>query len=246
MKRSLFGIAAIAALIGTPALAADMPLKAPPVPYYNWSGFYVGAEGGGGWATETVTHITGTASFPAGSVDPATSQSGALGGIYGGYNFQINHIVLGVDGDYTWSHLGGWTTDPSTVNTNVAHIASNVDWIATATGRIGYANNNWLLFAKAGGAWTGWSGTSYVNTATGALFASSVASSNRDGWTVGGGVEYGIGPHMSVKLEYDYVGLSTTNFASTTTTVSSGAVTTEQRSATSSLNMVKAGVDYRF
>ena len=57
MKRSLFGILAIAALAGTPALAADMPLKAlpPPVPLFVWTGWYGGANVSYSWGRSVAT-----------------------------------------------------------------------------------------------------------------------------------------------------------------------------------------------
>jgi outer membrane immunogenic protein len=243
---SLVGIVAISAVMGTPASAADMSIKAPaPVPY-NWTGFYLGGEVGGGWATDTVTHDAASTLFPNGFVDSSVHPSGVLGGIYGGYNYQINHLVLGIDGDYTWSHLSGTATETTPIFSFASTVHDNVNWIATVTGRIGYANDNWLFFAKAGGAWTGWSSNGTVINTAGALDTMSTSSTNRDGWTVGGGLEYGLGPHVSVKLEYDYVGLEVANFNLLVTKVSTGVVTAEPRSATSSLNMIKAGVDYRF
>jgi opacity protein-like surface antigen len=244
MRGSLFGIAATV-LIGTPALAADMPLKAPPAAYYNWTGFYAGGEIGGGWATSTTTDLT-SGPFPAGFVLPPVGLNGFLGGLYGGYNFQINHFVLGVDGDYTWSHLFGKGTAVSPTTGDIANYDLNVWWIATATGRIGYTNNNWLLFAKAGGAWTGWNGSGVDAIPAGTLQSLTSASETRHGWTVGGGVAYGLTPHISVKLEYDYIGLSTVNFNLTAISATTGGVTLAPNSATSSLNVVKTGVDYRF
>ena len=55
MKKITLAIAAIAALLGTPALAADMDVKAsaPPPPAWSWTGFYIGVQGGAGWGTTT-------------------------------------------------------------------------------------------------------------------------------------------------------------------------------------------------
>ncbi len=101
MKKILLGFAAIAALIGTPALAADMPLKAPPAPapINNWTGFYLGIEGGlnvgDGKATNTALKLDETRTF------------GLAGGLFGGtigYNWQIAPSwVLGAEADISWT-----------------------------------------------------------------------------------------------------------------------------------------------
>lgn len=231
------------------AFAADMPLKAPPIPYsnYNWTGFYAGVEAGTSWANEQVTDITGGTAFPAGTVENRTYLNGPIGGFYGGANYQINQFVIGIDGDYTWADLLGNSTDVSTVDAHIATHTNHIDWIGTLTGRLGYAVNNWLLFAKGGAAWAGWSGNSTQYTAAGTTaLTTSTSSSNRNGWTVGAGVEYGLTAHITAKIEYDYVGFSTASFSSTETTLATGALASFQRSATSSLNMVKIGVDYKY
>lgn len=251
IRKYLGLLASCAALQATAASAADMPLKAPPVPYtsyYSWTGFYAGGEFGGGWATEQVTHTTGATAFPAGTVDGSSNQSGALGGFYAGYNYQTNQFLLGVDGDYTWADLNGSGTNISIVNGDVGHSNTSVNWIATVTGRLGLVvNNNWLFFAKGGGAWAGWSGSSSLSNPAGTVSINTGnASSTRDGWTVGGGVEYALNVHTLFKLEYDYIGFSTASYQDTVTTTATGAVTSEGRSATSSMSMVKAGLAYKF
>jgi outer membrane immunogenic protein len=231
------------------AFAADLPLKAPPLPtpVYNWTGFYAGGEFGGGWATEQVTVVTNNpnAAFPPGTVFNPVHDNGALGGVYAGYNYQINQFVVGIDGDYTWANLNGHATDISVVNGDIASESSSIGWIATVTGRIGYAANNVLLFAKGGGAWGGFSATSVTNTPGGALVAQTTSADTRTGWTVGGGVEWGFAAHWSAKIEYDYVQFSTANFAINEVNAN-GVPSNPLRSASSSLNMVKAGIAYRF
>jgi outer membrane immunogenic protein len=251
MRKSSILLAAFAALWVTAASAADMPLKAPlaPVPYtsYNWTGFYLGGEAGGAWATSQSTNITGATSFPAGTVQNPINYSGILGGFYGGANYQFSQFVVGIDGDYTWASLLGTGTDISTVNGHINEHTDHINWIGTVTGRVGYAVNNWLLFAKGGWAWAGFAGNSTEYNAAGTTVVDvGSASSTRSGWTVGGGVEYGLAPHVTAKLEYDYVDFGTANFSSTDVTVATGVVNIFQRSATSSLNMVKVGLGYKF
>jgi outer membrane immunogenic protein len=218
MRKSTISVAVLAAMPIGAASAADMPVKAPPpapAPYvaYNWTGFYIGPEIGGGWGSETVTVVEAAGpSFPVGSTH-STDYSGFLGGVYGGYNYQINQFLVGIEGDYTWADLTGDSTEVSPFTGDIEHNNVTVDWIATATGRLGYAANNWLFYAKGGWAWAGFNGNSTLsNPAQTETIVQSVSSSNRDGWTVGGGIEWGFSQHMSFKLEYDYVKFNTADF----------------------------------
>jgi outer membrane immunogenic protein len=254
MRRSILLAAACAIVSVQAAYAADLPTKAPayaPVApmAYNWTGFYIGGQVGGGWASGQTTNVDGTASFPPGYVHNQVNYSGVLGGGYAGFNYQINQFVLGIDGDYSWSGLKGSVTDVSpTGNGATTQGNDKINWIATLTGRLGYAMNNWLFFGKAGGAWAGFSSTSASFNGAGANSANGTSSSTRSGWTIGTGVEWGFAPHWSTKLEYDYVKFSTASFSTTETSVLPvpGVVTSLGRNATSNLSMVKLGVAYRF
>jgi opacity protein-like surface antigen len=248
VRTILTSLAVLTLMPITIASAADMPLKAPPMPYaaYNWTAFYAGGEFGGGWATEQVTHVEGGTSFPSGWVDNRIDFSGVLGGLYAGYNYQINHLVVGIDGDYTWANLKGAGTDVSPVDGHIAHYSASVHWISTVTARLGYANNNWLFFAKGGWALAGFSDSSVQNSPSGALAHLTTGVSDRGGWTVGGGIEWGFAAHWSAKLEYDFVNFDTASYNETEDKLVKGVISFPTRSATSSLNMLKGGVAYRF
>jgi outer membrane immunogenic protein len=245
---------AILAALPVAASAADMPVKAPPVPYVaapasNWTGLYLGGQIGWGWATNQSTQLAATPSTLAGTTDKQVNSNGFLGGVYGGYNYQFNQFLVGVDGDYSAADVIGTGADAA--NTGNGHIGFHHDlvkWVATATGRLGYVNNNWLLFAKGGWAWAEFDGHSTNVTAGGAgtVAGLSASNSNRNGWTVGGGVEYAFLAHWSAKVEYDYIKFDTVNFNSTDTTTSTGVITIIPHSAVSSMNIVKGGVSYRF
>jgi outer membrane immunogenic protein len=244
-------VAAATALPVVDALAADMPLKAPPIVYVaapNWTGFYLGGEVGGGWEREQVTIVTNNpgAAFPPGTVLNPVKDHGGLGGVYGGFNYQISNFVVGIDGDFAGLGFHGTAIDVSAVNRDVANESSTVDWVATLTGRLGYAvNGNWLLFAKGGWAWAHFPATSVTNTPAGALVATTTGADTREGWTAGGGVEYRFLAHWSAKVEYDYVSFNTANF-SITETNAAGVVSSPLRSAVSSMSMVKGGIAYGF
>jgi len=257
MYRAL-GLAAASALLSAQlASAADLPTKAPaavPAPaVYNWTGFYIGGQVGGGWASSTTTNVDASASFPAGFVQNPVDPSGALGGVYGGYNYQWGQLVLGIDGDYSWAKLTGSGADPAVFNpprtSDVALHNEKINWVATVTGRLGYAWNNWMLFVKGGGAWARFEGnTSLIRTVGATTTTIGVANSSetRDGWIVGTGLEWGITPNWTAKIEYDYIGFSTANFTSTNTNLLNGTTQVLARSATSHLNIAKIGVAYKF
>jgi outer membrane immunogenic protein len=140
------GVAALTAVFSHAAFAADLPPRVEAIPYkapalvpvFTWTGFYLGGEVGGGWATDKVTNVTGNLAFPPGFVHAPNHPDGVLGGIYGGYNYQIGPWVLGVDGDYTWAGLKGRSVDVGPTG-SVATANDKVDWVATATRRGGYA-----------------------------------------------------------------------------------------------------------
>ena len=101
MKKLLVAGAALAVLIGTPAFAADMALKAPPpppAPIFSWTGFYIGGELGGAWANGHVTDSL----F---GLDASSSHDGWLGGAVVGYNYQTSNVVFGIEADFDWTSL---------------------------------------------------------------------------------------------------------------------------------------------
>src|ERR1700722_20802719 len=101
MKRVFFALVGLAALAGTGG-AADLPprpaaapyYKAPvAIPVYNWTGFYIGINGGGGFGR---SQWDSTSSF---------NTSGGLGGGTGGYNYQFGQAVLGDEGNIDWADI---------------------------------------------------------------------------------------------------------------------------------------------
>jgi outer membrane immunogenic protein len=249
VNKTLIAIAVLTSVPVVAASAADMPMKsAAAVPYtaaaYNWTGLYVGVQAGWAWGTEQTTDNTGSTSVPPGFQGGPTNLKGALGGLYGGYNYQINQYLVGIDYDFSWADATGNSTDIGPLNGHTLRHSDDMDWITTVTGRLGYTSNNLLLFAKGGWAWARFDGST-VNSLGAAVFGTSASSETRDGWTVGAGVEYGVTPHVSLKLEYDYVGFETANFTSTDTSAA-GVVSTPSKSTTSSMNIVKGGVAVRF
>jgi outer membrane immunogenic protein len=238
MKKLLLATVGLTALGMAPALAADLPArtysKAPAAvaPISNWGGFYLGAEGGGGWGTDR-WNLPLFASVAAARTDI----SGATAGGVIGYNWQLpNSLVLGVEGNLDWADIHGSST---CISNPTLTCRSKLDSMFTATGRLGYAFGPALLYAKGGGAWTRDKYT-VSNLAGGALVES--GSATRDGWTVGAGLEYMFMPNWSAKIEYDYYDFGN----KTTTLVAPTGVTGDTINSKLTVNTVKAGINYHF
>lgn len=233
-----FGVALLAATtlgIGA-AAASDLPVrKAPrtapmysPAPVYNWTGFYVGGHIGGAWSNADIS-------------DPAVpgptlgnDGSGFLGGAQLGFNWQTGNWVFGIQGDMSWTGIDASASDP-TVTTTTFNYKS--DWLATVTGRVGYAWNNWLLYGKGGGAWV----HNKYNVTDPTVGLNATASDTRGGWTVGTGLEYGITANWTAFIEYDYIGLGTHTVTLTDPTFGNGQANIRQ-----DIQIVKGGINYKF
>jgi outer membrane immunogenic protein len=245
MKKLMLALTSGLTLACSPALAADLrPItRAPvvaPVPYYNWSGFYIGGHVGGGWGDEvsTVGAIAPLILLPGTAI--TTSESGFLAGAQAGINFQMGGFVLGIEGDWSWSDVGGVANTAALIPGVTVRSTGDVDWFATATGRIGYAFNNVLLYAKGGGAWMDVRYTASALLGGVVVLGPAVVDDTRTGWTVGGGVEYAITPNWSAKIEYGYLDFGSRTYTFTTP----GAVATA--AIDSQYHLVKGGINYRF
>jgi outer membrane immunogenic protein len=113
--------------------------------------------------------------------------------------------------------------------------------LGLATARLGYAANNWLFYVKGGGAWGHGSSDGDGFLANGAFFQTTSSSTDRTGWVIGGGVEWGFAPNWSAKIEYNHI-----DFGSTTVAVNTSRGTTNFVDSSSTIDLVKAGVNYRF
>jgi outer membrane immunogenic protein len=207
MKKFWLGTVALIALgVAAPASAADLaatPYTKAPLPMvasiYDWSGFYIGANGGGGWS-HTCLDVTGfrvvvAPSFGEGCHDG----SGGVAGGQIGYRWQAGTWVFGFEAQGDWADLKGSNVSlfiPAWTNN------SKIEAFGLFTGQIGYVWNNVLWYVKGGAAVTDNKFRGTVTT-TGALFDS--ANETRWGGAIGTGVEYGFAPNWSVAVEYDHI-----------------------------------------
>ncbi len=225
MKRVILaGMTALAMVTSMVAAhAADlsrrhaMPVKAPVyAPLYNWTGAYVGLNGGGAWGHSDWSGTTGTS---------GTNLSGGLVGGTLGYNWQAGQAVYGVEGDIDWSNIRGTTNGvPCTTSCETRN-----NWLGTARGRIGYAFDRVLPYVTGGVAF----GNVKASPATYAGI-----NDTRAGWTLGGGVEVGLVGPWTAKAEYLYVDLGKANCGAGNCAVSSD--------VDFHTSVLRAGVNYRF
>jgi len=200
LKFAAIGCLAVGALIvSAPATApraqaADLsvaPLyKAPPAQVsaeYNWTGFYLGLNGGGGWGRSNWD-----------TSNDRISTSGALVGGTAGYNWQFGNAVLGLEGDVDWTNIQG--TDASTLCP--AGCTTSETWLSTVRGRAGYSFGRVLPYVTGG-------------LAVGDIRATTPgfpgASTTNAGWTVGGGIEFALPGNWTAKAEYLHVDLGSFN-----------------------------------
>jgi len=214
----LAGTVLLATAIG--ANAADLPVKAffkaPPVPSWSWSGFYAGVNAGYSFGNDTFDeNFVGAAQLP--GVGHVLPRGGVAGGQLG-YNWQLGHVVLGVEGDGQWTGqrdtgCGGLEC---TLNFNgevgAFSLRHELNWFATARGRMGLANEGYLIYVTGGAAWAGVRETALgqIDDARGEGAVNNVLS----GWALGGGIEARLWGNWSAKVEYlhlDFNGTSTTS-----------------------------------
>jgi outer membrane immunogenic protein len=183
MKKFLLGTVAVA-LVGmaAPALAADMPYKAPPpapyvAPIYNWTGFYIGGNGGWGQSHSCVDFLDATGvAFAQGCAD----RSGGVVGGQIGYRWQAGQWVFGLEAQGDWADL---SNTRQSVLFPQFFTRTKTDGIGLFTGQIGYAWNASLLYVKGGAAVTS-NSLSILDSNTGIEV---VGSSTRWGGNVGVG-----------------------------------------------------------
>jgi outer membrane immunogenic protein len=191
----LAGAAALSLGFVSAAQAADpiiyeQPPVMMPAAMYDWSGFYAGvmagyASGDADWAL--------LGGGPSGSFD----MDGAfLGGLIG-YNWQTGPWVLGAEADLAWSGIDGGAA--------TFGISSDLEWMGSVRGRVGYAWDNILPYITGGVAFA-------RNEVSVGAFGGASDTNTHIGWTAGLGVEVGVTQNVSASLEYRYTDFGTEDY----------------------------------
>ena len=206
MKKIVFATAAVTLMLTGAASAADLAArpytKAPPIiaPIYNWGGFYIGANGGGGWADKCWDNfaVLGVVVPPVVAEGCHTASGATVGGQIG-YRWQASNWVFGLEAQGNWADFSGSNTSLFFADTTNR---SRVDAFGLFTGQIGYAWNNVLWYVKGGAAVTR---DKYEGVVTSTGFVFDRATETRWGGVVGTGIEFGFAPNWSLALEYDHL-----------------------------------------
>jgi outer membrane immunogenic protein len=285
----------VAALFAMPAIAAELPISAPvyapiytapPIIALNWTGCYLGGHIGGSFIDKKfngqfVDTVVPTSSGPTSFVISNSSTDGlnSTGFLAGGqvgcnYQFAANWVI-GIEADASWANPQGGggsgqqtqaaTLFDGTVVSSSGFASSKNDFIATATGRLGYTFGRLgqgMVYAKGGAAWardkyqfagqvttTACAPGQFVPFPPQCVVAnptivtpfSFAASETRVGWTVGAGVEWAVWDNWSVKLEYDFL-----DFGSRTVTFNDALLGPATINVSQRISEVKLGVNYRF
>jgi outer membrane immunogenic protein len=253
---------------------APAPVFIPPP--FTWTGFYVGVNAGGIWSNggnaNTTLFAQGfpflTTDWPNGSI--GSSNSGFIGGGQAGYNWQTGSFVLGVETDFDGTTASksfnsvGNPFGPGTIITtsggsivNLSGDSLNVNasarlsWLGTTRARVGFVatpDNRLMIYGTGGVAYGGGSGHLSIFDNTSGLFWQGQPSSSRVGWTIGGGVEYAITNNITIKGEYLYYNLGSSNFnvGGNSTVLADFPGTFVNAKYTYDGSIIRAGVNYKF
>ena len=233
---------------GIPSLAAGLGPNfmstAVPIGSRNWTGFYVGAHGGGGWGRTDWQQADGVFNAVSDSLFAGTGEAGGM--IFGGqagYNWQFGRWVTGIEGEASWSDVdSNAKCAVSEVGVTSFNCHTRIDALGALTGRLGMTYGNLLIYSKAGAAFARETHDA-VNPQI--AFGSPLnnrftADDTRWGYTVGTGLEYAFSPAWSAKVEYDYA-----NFGSKTVPFTDQFGNVSNVSLWQDLHTVKAGVNYK-
>ncbi|PSJ50340.1 outer membrane protein [Pseudaminobacter soli (ex Li et al. 2025)] len=189
--RNFIIASALLAASTTGAKAADVVVQEP-VAAYNWSGVYVGGQVGyvaGG----KVNHDYVVSDM----YDYRLSPRGAFGGIFGGYNYQLDGgVVVGIEGDVNWGDVkatGETVGDPDFAST------TKLAWNGSGRVRLGYAFDRVMPYVTGGFAVAR---LRFEERENGSFYDE--AAKNLTGWTLGAGAEYAVTDNWTLRGEYRY------------------------------------------
>lgn len=232
MKSIKFAL--LGAVFAFPAMAADMPVYAPPVEAfvptstYDWTGFYAGVHVGYGWGeADAAGYLAGTSTFIVGDT---VESDGFFGGAQIGFNMQSGNWVFGLEGDFSGAAIEG-DASVTVPGYGLFDVYADLNWLSTVRGRIGHAFDRTLIYATGG--------LAMAEVEVGLADASGSLGTADDvyfGYAVGAGIEHAFSDNISAKLEYLYVDLGEETFAAGDLDVDVDVTA----------HTIKAGLNYRF
>lgn len=215
MKRVFLASVMLLALAGH-ALAADLPVykKAPPpVPTWSWAGFYAGINAGYSFGRDPFDQTIPEIGYVS-ATDSIVNPRGPLFGGQLGYNWQAGQVVFGLEGDAQWAHqrdtsCGVTCFVQGNGEMTVFTVSQTLDWFATARGRLGWANDDYLLYVTGGAAWGGVRESDPRLAEFIPTFPANF-SNTQFGWAAGAGIETRLFGNWTAKFEYLHLDLGST------------------------------------
>ena len=208
------------------ASAADLRPVAPsavaaPMPYSSWAGLYIGGHAGAGWFRDGDTAFVGGGQI--------------------GYNFQLApNWIIGIEADISATDLSRSATFVSP-GTTLA-VSSDLNWMASVRGRLGYTWDSFMLYFTGGGAWADLDGNARL-TVAGVGTSTASASATASGWVLGGGGEWMFAPNWSLGVEYLHYDFDQ---ISGTVTGPGGTASFNFGGDKQTVDVVRARLNYRF
>ncbi|MCU4181302.1 outer membrane protein [Bosea sp. BH3] len=223
----------LALLLSSAAGAADLrgSVALPPAPelpaLYDWSGFYVGLQGGYGWGSNRVR--IGGATGPFAPMSFRIDDNLGFGGVHAGLNYQMGSIVLGVEGDVEVLQGSGRFTAGG-LNGRITQ-----DWQGALRARIGYAFDRLMIYGTGGASFTEYERRVYDGAGL-----SERLTAARTGWNIGAGVNFALTESVILGAEYRYTDFGRNRFTS------SGAFTGLTGSQELATQSARASIAYKF
>lgn len=208
-------------------MAADAPAAMPtkaPAPSYAWTGFYVGDHLGYATGTSDWSATTAGATAPsvAGSLDLFNTfdmfkgTGSYYGGLQAGYNYMLrSRLLVGLEADVSFPSTIAGTQTLSSTSIGEASYAEAVEFSGTVRGRIGYAFDEFLVYATGGFAWTydQFTRTQIAGTPAGGTAAPGTVETlrmvPRAGWAAGAGIEVALPSNWTARAEYLFTDFAT-------------------------------------
>jgi len=261
LRLAAFAVFASPLVLGAVAHAADLAVKAPATARtYNWSGCYVGVNGGGSESGSDFTTIVGSGTHLA-PADIALVEEGGIGSANGpgwggggqvGCNWQSDTIVYGLEGDFDYfrnnpQFINGTATlsDGATSFTVSQMLTTN--YLATLRPRLGVAADRNLFYITGGAAFTKASySQTYVDAAAPVGTGVATGSKTFVGWTAGAGWEYAFADHWTLRFEYLFTSFPGSVTGTGVITDAAGGSNPLQGSANLTIQTARAGVNFKF
>lgn len=215
---------------------------------FSWHGFYVGGQLGGATNSQVTTTYRQTGNFEFAGTEKLTDANGFVGGGQIGFNHVMGSLVVGIEASIAGGSLGDQISENPPPVGNDYRTSTDINYLGSVTGRLGFAFDRTLVYAKGGYAFTSvdFNASFFNKDGPGGTNGSQVRISNDyslDGWTVGGGLEYALTDNVTLGVEYSHY-----EFGSETATLATtnSGILTETVSSDLKMDVINARLNFKF